>query len=213
MPRRRARKETEAEPEAPTAPVRSEADAGDVAKPAGPARDALAESGAGDQYLTFFLAGEEYGIGILRAREILAYQTLTRVPATPPWIRGVMNLRGNVVPVLDLAIKFGMDATPVTDRTCAIIVEVDCDGEATPMGILADSVHQVVALPPAAIAPPPAFGTRADVGFLAGMGSVEERFVLLLNVDRVLSGETLLPGPPGAVAAPAAEVQPATGGA
>jgi purine-binding chemotaxis protein CheW len=154
-----------------------------------------AEAGAAPQHLTFFLAGEEYGIGILRAREILEYEALTRVPTMPPWVRGVMNLRGNVVPVVDLALKLGLAETEVTGRTCIIIVEVDLDAESTVMGILADAVNQVIALQSDQVEEPPAFGTRVDAGFLAGMGKLEGRFVLILDVDRALSVDELLSAP------------------
>src|SRR5215472_10506669 len=92
------------------------------------------------QYLGFHVAGEEYGIGILRVREILEYDVLTRVPTTPPSIRGVINLRGSVVPVVDLAVKLGLPESVVTKRTCIVVVEVDFEGERTVMGVLADAV-------------------------------------------------------------------------
>ena len=155
------------------------------------------------QYLTFSLVGEEYAIGILRVREILEYDTLTTVPQTPPCIRGVINLRGSVVPVVDLAVKFGLPATPITKRTCIVIVEADLDGTPTVMGVMADAVSQVMDLAPQDIEAPPAFGTRVRVDYLRGMGKVGKRFVLLLDVDRVLSaadllaGAALQAGPPG----------------
>jgi purine-binding chemotaxis protein CheW len=158
-------------------------------------------AGTPQQHLTFFLAGEEYGIGILRAREILGYEPLTRVPTMPPWIRGVMNLRGRVVPVVDLALKLGLDETRVTERTCIIIVEIDLDGESSVMGILADAVNQVVVLGRDQIEEPPAFGTRVSASFLAGMGQLEGRFILLLDVDRALSIDELL-GPPSTAEPP-----------
>jgi len=155
------------------------------------------------QYLTFSLAGEEYAIGILRVREILEYDTLTKVPQTPPCIRGVINLRGSVVPVVDLAVKFGLPATPLTKRTCIVIVEVDLEGTQTVMGVMADAVSQVMDLSPQDIEAPPAFGTRVRVDYLRGMGKVGKRFVLLLDIDRVLSAADLRAGaaspagPPG----------------
>jgi|SRR5437667_3571883 len=139
------------------------------------------------QYLSFQLAGEEFAFGILRVKEILEYDTLTRVPNAPPAVRGVINLRGAVVPVLDLALLFGVPATPVTKRSCVIIVEVGVDEQDLVMGILADAVNQVIELAPDAIEPPPAFGSRVRVDYLIGMGKVESRkFVLILDIDRLL---------------------------
>ncbi len=139
------------------------------------------------QYLTFHLAGEEYAVGILGVKEIIEYGTITKVPQTPPSIRGVINLRGSVVPVVDLALKFGLSPSPVTERTCIVIVEADLEGERTVMGIIADAVSQVIELMPQDIQAPPAFGTRVRVDFLRGMGKAGKKFVLLLDIDKVLS--------------------------
>jgi purine-binding chemotaxis protein CheW len=144
------------------------------------------------QYLTFTIAEEEYAVGILRVREIIQYEDVTKVPMTPPWIRGVMNLRGAVVPVVDLAVKFGLPESAVARTTCVVIVEVDLSGQATVMGIVADSVNQVIDLPESAVEPPPAFGTRVRVDYLVGMGKVGKGFVLILDIDRVLSTDELL---------------------
>ncbi len=110
------------------------------------------------QYLTFHLVGEEYAVGILQVKEIIEYGIITKVPQTPPSIRGVINLRGSVVPVVDLAMKFGLSPSPVTERTCIVIVEADLEGERTVMGIIADAVSQVIDLLPQDIQAPPAFG-------------------------------------------------------
>jgi len=139
------------------------------------------------QYLTFNLAGEEYAVGILKVKEIIEYGTLTRVPQTPQSVRGVINLRGNVVPVVDLAIKFGLPRSPRTNRSCIVIVEVDLDGEQSVMGVIADSVSQVIDLPLAEILPAPAFGTKLKVDFLLGMGKAGQKFVLVLDIDKVLA--------------------------
>jgi purine-binding chemotaxis protein CheW len=139
------------------------------------------------QYLGFYIAGEEYAIGILRVREILEYDTLTRVPTTPPSIRGVINLRGSVVPVVDLAVKFGLPESVVSKRTCIVVVEVDLDGERAVMGLLADAVSQVIDLPASDVEPPPPFGTRVRVDCLIGMGRAGRKFVLLLDIDKLLS--------------------------
>jgi purine-binding chemotaxis protein CheW len=153
---------------------------------------AVAEGAEQAQYLTFFLAGEEYAIGILQVKEILEYDTLTKVPQTPPSIRGVINLRGSVVPVVDLAAKFGLFPSLITKRTCIVIVEVDLEGQRTVMGVLADAVSQVMDLTPADIEAPPAFGTAVRVDYLQGMGKVGKKFVLILDVNTVLSAPELL---------------------
>jgi purine-binding chemotaxis protein CheW len=144
------------------------------------------------QYLTFHIAGEEYAIGILRVKEIITYGTLTTVPQTPPSIRGVINLRGSVVPVVDLAVKFGLPSRPVTDRTCIVIVELNFSGEPTVMGIMADSVSQVVELFANDILPAPPFGTHVSTDFLRGMGKAGLKFVLILDIDKVLSAADMI---------------------
>jgi purine-binding chemotaxis protein CheW len=143
------------------------------------------------QYLTFHLANEEYAVGILRVKEIIPYGALTKVPQTPPAIRGVINLRGSVVPVVDLALKFGLAASSVTTRTCIVIAEVNLDGEQTIMGIMADSVSQVIEFSTDDILPAPPFGTRVSMSFLSGMGKAGNKFVLILDIDKVLSAAEL----------------------
>lgn len=144
------------------------------------------------QYLTFRLVGEEYGIGLLQVKEIIEYQVPTRVPAVPAAIRGVINLRGSVVPVIDLAVKFGLPAAEVTRQTCIVIVEVQLEGEATVMGIVADAVSEVMDLVPEQIEETPDFGVTVHLEFLKGLGKVGQRFVLILDVDKVLTTEELL---------------------
>ena len=153
------------------------------------------------QYLTFHLAGEEYAVGILQVREIITYGTLTTVPHTPPSIRGVINLRGNVVPVVDLGVKFGLTASPVTDRTCIVIVEANINDSRTVMGVIADSVSQVISMSEDKILPAPAFGTRVRIDFLRGMGKSGDKFVLVLDIDKVLNADDLAPAAPGGNAA------------
>jgi purine-binding chemotaxis protein CheW len=156
---------------------------------------------ANDQYLTFFLAGEEYAITILQVTDIIECGVVTRVPGTPPWIRGVHNLRGTVVPVIDLAIKFGLPATGITRRTCVVIVELRVDDEAVIMGVMADSVHQVVDFTAEQIQPAPSFGPRVRASFLLGMASTSDaRFVLLLDIDRIFSSDEILAASTTAVA-------------
>lgn len=144
------------------------------------------------QYLTFQVAGEEHAIGILRVREILGYSVITCVPGVPRWIRGVLNLRGRVVPVVDLAVKFGMPETVVTNRACVVIVEINLDGEQTVMGIMTDSVNQVVEFAEGSIEAPPSFGTRMKVEYLLGVGKIGNKFALILDIDRVLSASEIL---------------------
>ncbi|HET7841124.1 MAG TPA: chemotaxis protein CheW [Terriglobia bacterium] len=143
------------------------------------------------QFLTFLLADDLYAVSILRIREIIEYDTVTRVPNMPESIRGVINLRGAVVPVVDLAMRFGLRDSNVTKRTCVIIAEVEVGGERLVMGLMADSVNQVIDLPPADIEPPPAFGTRVRVDFLKGLGKLGKKFVLILDLDRALSDTEL----------------------
>lgn len=144
------------------------------------------------QYLTFVIAGDEYAIRILQVREIIQCDAITKVPRTPPWIRGVFNLRGGVVPVVDLAVKFGLAETPLTDTTCIVVTEVNLEGEQAVMGVLADSVSQVVDLREDEIEPPPRFGTSVQVDYLLGMGKVDGKLALILDIDRVLSTDELL---------------------
>jgi purine-binding chemotaxis protein CheW len=143
------------------------------------------------QYLTFFIAGEEYAVSIMHVTDIIECGDVTRVPGTPSWIRGVHNLRGAVVPVVDLALKFGMSATEITRRTCIVIVEIRIEDEPLVMGVMADSVHQVVDLRPEDIQPPPAFGPNVRVDCILGVAG-DTKLVLLLDIDKVLSSNELL---------------------
>ena len=142
------------------------------------------------QYLTFFIRGEEYAVGILRVREILEYETVTRVPTTPSHVRGVVNLRGAVMPVIDLAAKFGHGESVPARTTCIVVVETRLRDEAntlTTVGIMADAVSEVVDIAAEAIEPPPPFGTHVRIDFLIGMGKLEGRLVLVLDIDSILS--------------------------
>jgi purine-binding chemotaxis protein CheW len=143
-------------------------------------------------YLSFYIAGEEYAIPVERVREVVEFDSLTRIPGMPPCIRGLMNLRGSVVPVVDLGLKFGFSPSDLTKWTCIVVVEVDLDGESTVMGVIADAVSQVVDLSSDQIEPPPTFGTRIRVDYLLGMGRLGKKFVLILDIDRVLSIDELL---------------------
>jgi purine-binding chemotaxis protein CheW len=144
------------------------------------------------QYLTFMLAGEEYAITIPNVRQIVEYHTVTRVPKTPKWTRGVINLRGAVVPVVDIAVKFGLEERPVTRTTCIIIIETRSADQNATIGVIADAVSQVIDLRRADIYEPPSFGTRVQVDYLLGMVPMGSKFVLLLNLEKVLSTEELV---------------------
>lgn len=139
------------------------------------------------QYLTFMLDKEMFAIGILVIKEIIEFHTLTTVPMLPDSIRGVINLRGAVVPVIDLSARFGRSPAQIGKRTCIIIVEVESEGGRQDMGVIVDAVNQVLDIPASEIEPPPAFGAKIRTDFIQGMGKVGGKFVILLDVSRVLS--------------------------
>ena len=141
------------------------------------------------QYLTFTLGSEVFAIGILAIKEIIEYSTLTTVPMMPTYVRGVINLRGAVVPVLDLSVRFGKAPSPVTKKTCIVIIEISTAGERQDVGVVVDAVDSVLDIPPDQIEPPPAFGARIGTDFIEGMGKVNGRFVILLEVNSVLAPE------------------------
>ncbi|PYX49400.1 MAG: chemotaxis protein CheW [Acidobacteria bacterium] len=144
------------------------------------------------QYLTFMIGGEEYAISLLKVKEIIEYDIVTHVPKTPEWIRGVINLRGSVVPVIDLAVKFRQAQSVAGKLTCIVITEVQCGDEAAVMGIMADAVRQVIDLRPQDIEESPTFGTRVRVDYLLGMARSGKKFCLLLDTEKVLSIDELL---------------------
>ena len=145
-----------------------------------------------DQYLTFMLGGETFAIGILSIKEIIEYSTLTEVPMMPACVRGVINLRGAVVPVIDLAVRIGRGAAPVTKRTCIVIMEVLMNDERQDIGVVVDAVNEVLEIPLSDIEPPPSFGAQVRTDFMRGMGKVNQKFVILLDVDRVLALDDLV---------------------
>ncbi len=153
------------------------------------------------QYLTFMLNGEPFAIGILCIKEIIEYSGLTEVPMMPDCIRGVINLRGAVLPVLDLAVRFGKKSGEVTKKTCIVIVEVKVGDECQDMGVVVDAVNAVLEIPRSDIEPAPAFGSKIRTDFIEGMGKVNGNFVILLNVSQVLSVDEL--GAAGQVASQA----------
>ena len=143
------------------------------------------------QYLTFKLDDEIFALDISKVREVLDFTTITRVPRTPEFMRGVINLRGSVVPVVDLRLKFGMTKTEKTVNTCIIITEVTVDNETTVLGALADSVQEVLDLGPDHIEPAPKIGTRLNTEFIKGMGKRDNKFIIILNIDKVFSTDEL----------------------
>ena len=151
----------------------------------------LAEEEQARQYLTFLLGGEMFAIGILNIKEIIEYGSLTEVPMMPEFIRGVINLRGAVVPVVDLSARFGRKRTEVTRRTCIVIIEVETDGEKHDVGVVVDSVSEVLEIPATEIEPAPSFGTKIRADFIQGMGKVSGKFVIILSVNNVLSLDDL----------------------
>ncbi|HOW19827.1 MAG TPA: chemotaxis protein CheW [Phycisphaerae bacterium] len=146
----------------------------------------------GGKYLTFGLAGEEYGLEILKVREIIGMMDITAVPRTPEFVRGVINLRGKVIPVVDLRRKFDMPAAEATDETCIIVVDVG----RVEMGIMVDKVSEVLDIASEDIEPPPSFGVSVDTDFILGMGKANNRVTILLDISRVLTGDDI-----GAIAA------------
>ena len=154
---------------------------------------------APSQYLTFALGSEMFAVGILNVKEIIEYGNLTEIPMMPVFIRGVINLRGSVVPVIDLSARFGGKSAELGRRTCIVIVEV-ADGDAQhDIGIMVDAVSEVLDIPNSEIEPPPSFGAKIRADFIFGMGKVSGKFVIILNINKVLSVEeiAMLTGPAG----------------
>jgi purine-binding chemotaxis protein CheW len=143
------------------------------------------------QYLTFMLGAEVFAIGILAIKEIIEYTSVTDVPMMPPYLRGVINLRGVVVPVVDLSVRFARAPSPVTKRTCIVIIEIQTQGEGQDVGVVVDAVNAVLDIPPADIEPPPAFGTRLRTDFIHGMAKVDGKFIVLLAVGHILAFEQM----------------------
>ena len=158
-----------------------------------PPKGALAVMAGGSpaQYLTFQLGGEMFAVGILNVKEIIEYGHLTEIPMMPAFIRGVINLRGAVVPVIDLAARFGGKTTEVSRRTCIVILEVADQDFRSDIGIMVDAVSEVLEIPASEIEPPPSFGAKIRADFIFGMGKVSGKFVIILNINNVLSVEEI----------------------
>lgn len=148
-------------------------------------------SGLGGKYLTFTLGSEVYGLQILKVQEIIGIMSVTRVPRTPEYIRGVINLRGKVIPVIELRSKFGMESTADTERTCIVVVQLHQNGQIMTVGTIVDEVSEVMHLASDQITPPPSFGTGVNTEFILGMGRITDRVLTLLDIDRALSNQDL----------------------
>jgi purine-binding chemotaxis protein CheW len=141
------------------------------------------------KYLTFTLAEEEYGIGILKIKEIIGMMAITTVPQTPKFVKGVINLRGKVIPVIDLRLRFGMESMDYTERTCIIVVEIDGTANTVQIGIVVDAVSEVLNINGKDIEDTPTFGTKLDTTYILGMAKMEGGVKILLDIDRVLKAE------------------------
>ncbi len=143
------------------------------------------------KYLTFTLASEEYGIGILKIREIIGMMPITSVPQTPDFVKGVINLRGKVIPVMDLRLRFGMEAIDYSERTCIIVVEIEGGGGTVQIGIVVDSVSEVLNIKGEEIEDTPTFGTKLNIDYILGMSKMEGGVKILLDIDKVLSAKEI----------------------
>ena len=143
------------------------------------------------QYVTFSLGDELFGVEVTRTREILSVTPVTKVPQTPDYLLGVINLRGQVVPVIDMRLKLGLPVSDQTEDTCVIVVEVQVDGEPIVVGALADAVREVLEIRTDQVEPAPRLGTRLNTEFISGMGKVDDQFLILLNIDRVFNADEL----------------------
>jgi len=144
-----------------------------------------------DKYLTFTLADEEYGIGLLKVREIIGIMNITPMPQTPPYVKGIINLRGRIIPVVDLRQKFGLEWTAYTNRTCIIVAEVNSRSGTMQIGVVVDFVSEVLPILAADIDPPPSFGNGVDTQYILGIGKAKGGIKILLDIDQVLAGEDL----------------------
>jgi purine-binding chemotaxis protein CheW len=143
------------------------------------------------KYLTFKLGSEEFGLEILKVQEIIQMQAITRVPRTPEFVRGVINLRGKVIPVVDLRLKFGMDHVEDTEKTCIVVVQIRNATSVVVMGTIIDEVREVLDIPEASIEDTPSFGASIDTEFILGMGKIGQNVKILLDIDKVLSSQEI----------------------
>lgn len=157
----------------------------------GDSGNAMASAGREGKYLTFTIGEEDYGIGILKVKEIIGMQDITSVPQTPEFVKGVINLRGKVIPVVDLRLRFNMDATEYTDRTCIIVVEIESPVGMVRIGIVVDSVSEVTNIKEDEIEDTPTFGAKLNTEYILGMAKTEGGVKILLDIDRALNGEEI----------------------
>ncbi len=144
-----------------------------------------------DQFLTFMLAGEEYGVDILRVQEIKGWDAVTSIPNTPTYIRGVINLRGTIVPIIDMRIRFGLEELEYGPLTVVIVLKVETESNSRTMGIVVDGVSDVYNVPEEQIKPSPDFGDAVDTEFVKGLATVEEKMVIILDIDSMLNASEL----------------------
>ena len=144
-----------------------------------------------NQYLTFSLSDELYALEVSKVKEVLEYQPITRVPKTPEYMRGVINVRGGIVPIVDLRLKFNLPTRERTVDTCIIVLEISLNSETITVGTIADNVHEVIQLQPEDIEPTPRIGTRLDTDFIEGIGKSNDRFLVILNIDKILTAEEI----------------------
>jgi len=154
-------------------------------------QDATAMADKEGKYLTFTLAEEEYGIGILKIREIIGMMPVTSVPRTPEFVKGVINLRGKVIPVMDLRLRFGMEEMEYSERTCIIVVEIDRQAGTVQIGAVVDSVSEVLNIKGNDIEETPTFGTKLNTEYILGMAKIEGGVKILLDIDKVLNDEEI----------------------
>ena len=160
--------------------------------PAGDSTGVKAMAEKEGKYLTFTLADEEYGIGILEIKEIIGMMPITTVPQTPEFVKGVINLRGKVIPVMDLRLRFGMEAMDYTERTCIIVVEIASQTGTVMIGVVVDSVSEVLNIKGEDIEDTPTFGTKLNTDYIHGMAKMEGGVKILLDIDKVLSSQEVV---------------------
>jgi purine-binding chemotaxis protein CheW len=149
------------------------------------------EASNANQYLTFTLDNEQYAIGVSKVREVLEHTKITKLPRTAEFMKGIINLRGTGVPVIDLRLKFGLPETPITKDTSIIVMEVESLDGTVVVGALADAVHEVVEIDEGSVEPAPRFGTRLAAEFIKGVGKREDLFVIILDIDRIFNAEEI----------------------
>jgi purine-binding chemotaxis protein CheW len=152
---------------------------------------ARVEEPSGGQYLTFMLAAQEYGVDILRVQEIKGWDSVTRIPNTPAYIKGVLNLRGTIVPIVDLRLRFGLESIPYGAVTVIVVVKVRHEKSTRTMGVVVDGVSDVYHIPPEQIKPAPDFGSSVRTEFIKGMATMDEKMVILLDLDRLLNADEM----------------------